>query len=138
MKNSLILALFIVLLFSCKQSNKINSPKSTTEISTNNIDFINVDLKYFTDTIYTFGYKEIPEKEMERIKTAIYRIYSNIELKNNQYVLNIKKGSDINISENIFKIYKKNIDLINQAASSQKISKLPPITSEYINSLIAK
>lgn len=111
---------------------------SNTELLAKSKDFLDVDLRYFTDPAYTEKADGIPKEESRKIKAVIYRVYSHVELKNNHYILKINKGSDINISENLFHIYKNNLNLLNQKANAKQpaVIKLPPITKEYLDSLI--
>lgn len=140
MKTILATLFVIITLYSCNSfKNRDTLSTTDTEVMVKSADFIDVDLKYFTDTVYLFGHKEIPKEDMKKIKTVIHRIYSNIELKNNQYFLKIKNGADVNISENIFNIYRDNINKLNKEAvkSSENGIELSPITEEYLNSLLS-
>lgn len=139
MKFSKTIFLVIIIFFSIHSKNAYSQQIiSNTELLAKSKDFIDVDLKYFTDPAYTEKADEIPKEELRKLKAVIYRVYSNVELINNHYNLKIKKGSDINISENLFQIYKNNLDLLNQKANAKQpaVIKLPPITKEYLDSLI--
>jgi len=117
--------------------------------------YIEVDMKYFNDIDYATGIKTIPDEAMRNIKAVIYRIYSNVDIVDNQYVLRISSGKDIHISDTLFNIYYKHLKKANDyfttpiTASSameedadmkkEHKGKYPvasPIGEEYLNSLL--
>jgi len=56
--------------------------------------------------MYTLNHKAIPKRDLQKIKAVIWIFYTNIALKNNKYVVLCQKGSDSNLSESLFTLYK--------------------------------
>ena len=70
-------------------------------------------------------------------KAAIYRIYSNLELKDNQYLFRVKDAEKLHLSERVFDRYVKDIEEMNaHVRTEDEMKKLEPISSEYLNSLL--
>lgn len=151
--NKLQLALFMMLATACtntspeKQLNELTSlAKSSTLLS--------VDPSYFTDSLYHTGQKEIPAEDLRILKAAIHRIYSNVTIVDNAYVLHVKTGSEIQIAEHLFERYKEDIAknnalikaqnkaLFEQVKTADKADqeidsiKIKPITEAYLNALL--
>lgn len=70
-------------------------------------------------------------------KAAIYRVYSNLELKDNQYLFRVKDAEKLHLSERVFDKYVKDIEEMNaHVRKEDEMKKLEPISSEYLNSLL--
>ncbi|MEI5985336.1 MULTISPECIES: hypothetical protein [Sphingobacterium] len=70
-------------------------------------------------------------------KAAIYRVYSNLELKDNQYLFRVKDAEELHLSERVFDRYVKDIEEMNaHVRKEDEMKKLEPISSEYLNSLL--
>ncbi|QBR12865.1 hypothetical protein [Sphingobacterium sp. CZ-2] len=70
-------------------------------------------------------------------KAAVYRIYSNLELKDNQYLFRVKDAEKLHLSERVFDKYVKDIEEMNaHVRKEDEMEKLEPISSEYLNSLL--
>ncbi len=70
-------------------------------------------------------------------KAAVYRIYSNLELKDNQYLFRVKDAEELHLSERVFDRYVKDIEEMNaHVRKEDEMKKLEPISSEYLNSLL--
>lgn len=70
-------------------------------------------------------------------KAAVYRIYSNLELKDNQYLFRVKDAEKLHLSERVFDKYVKDIEEMNaHVRKEDEMKKLEPISSEYLNSLL--
>ena len=112
MKNPIILiALILIMSLLACQSSKHVEPN--VELLAKSDQYIEVDMKYFNDIDYATGIKKIPDDAMRDIKAVIYRIYSNIDIVDNQYILRVSSGKDINVSDTLFNIYNKHLQKAN-------------------------
>jgi len=154
MKNPIILiALVLIMSLLACQSSKHVEPN--VELLAKSDQYIEVDMKYFNDIDYATGIKKIPDDAMRDIKAVIYRIYSNIDIVDNQYILRVSSGKDIHISDMLFNIYNKHLQkandyfttpiaAINVEGENGKMKKeqeeeypvASPIGQEYLNSLL--
>lgn len=132
---------------SCKQKELVISSSDIKTLALSK-KLIEVDSKYFNDPDFMGDSKKIPLAELKKIRAILYRIYSNVEVENNQYNLKIYKGADIHITEEIFSIYKKDLEEMNayivehnkQVAAGNAVDTvyidIPAISDEYLNSLL--
>ena len=112
MKNPIILiALVLIMSLLACQSSKHVEPN--VELLAKSDQYIEVDMKYFNDIDYAPGIKKIPDDAMRDIKAVIYRIYSNIDIVDNQFILRVSSGKDINVSDTLFNIYNKHLQKAN-------------------------
>lgn len=74
------------------------------------------------------------------MKAAIYRFYSNVELRESQYICTLKAAGDINISEGVYKSLIDNLNKMNETirATIEKGQTIviPEINDTYLNSLL--
>lgn len=56
---------------------------------------------------------------MNLFKTAVYRFYSNISVKNKKITSNVKSGSEIGIPEDLFQELKAGIEVLNNDLSKK-------------------
>jgi len=149
-KNRMIWALLLslVLYFGCsKQQETGNLTEDVLKFQTETPVMKFIETDEFLDIPRTkeelkrgdiTGYSD---EEIAKIKAALYRFYSNVELgENGRYTVNVAAGEDIRISDEIFSIFKENIDSINamldDAAKSGVEYGTPEITKEYLESLL--
>ena len=63
----------------------------------------------------------VDKENAEIYQRALKRIFPNLSVENNQVVLNLKDASIVNISDNIFSYYIKNINYINSIVLQQPL-----------------
>lgn len=84
--------------------------------------------------------KDLSDKDVAKLKAAVYRFYSNVDVKDGHYSTTLKSGEEINISPDLFKLFKDNLDHMNQninklKAKEGKVS-VQQVTPEYLESLL--
>jgi len=107
------LSLFI---FASCQPNSGEQVKEEQVVATKSIqqdDILDVNIKYLENPDYVRGKSKIPDSTIQQVKEIVRRVYSHIEVKDKQYILNAQSGKEIGVSEAIFQLYKKNLDETN-------------------------
>jgi len=107
------LSLFIVASCQSNSGETVKDVQAETTSGSGYADILDVDTKYLEDTDYVTGKSKIPDSTLQQVKEIVRRVYSHIEVKDNQYILTAQNGKEIGISEAIFKLYKKSLDETN-------------------------
>lgn len=107
------LSLFIVASCQSNSGETVKNVQAETTSGSSYADILDVDTKYLEDTDYVTGKSKIPDSTLQQVKEIVRRVYSHIEVKDNQYILTAQNGKEIGISEAIFKLYKKSLDETN-------------------------
>lgn len=75
-----------------------------------------------------------------RMKAALHRFYSHVKIEGGKYECSLKNAQEINISETLFSILKKNLEegnaWIEKCRKEGKKIVFPEISDEYLNSLL--
>ena len=104
-----VILIFSLVLISCSKEQPIKSNKTTEAVEK---PYIELDLSELS------AKKSITDKEKKYATEIIYscykRAYEQLEVVNGLYVLNVKEGKDIQISEPIFRMIKAGIDNTNE------------------------
>lgn len=84
--------------------------------------------------------KDLSDTDVAKLKAAVYRFYSNVDVKDGHYSTTLKSGKEINISPDLFKLFKDNLDHMNQninnlKAKEEKVT-VQEVTPEYLESLL--
>ncbi|MDH5825088.1 hypothetical protein ACFX5U_19780 [Sphingobacterium sp. SG20118] len=84
--------------------------------------------------------EELSIADLALLKAAAYRFFGQVKLVDNQYVVNIKEGKEIQVSDELVSSYLKAISSTNAFADSLKNEGqeilLPAITDEYRDALL--
>ncbi|MEN5233696.1 hypothetical protein [Sphingobacterium faecium] len=84
--------------------------------------------------------EELSKEDLGLLKAAAYRFFGKVKLVDNQYVVDIKEGKEIEVSDAVVSAYLKAISSTNAFADSLKREgqeiQLPAITDEYRNALL--
>lgn len=110
MKNmKFVVIISILVLISCSKEQSIEGNINT---KTGEKPYIELDLSEFSTK------KSISDKEKKYATEVIYtcykRAYEKLEVVNGLYVLNVKEGKEIQISEPIFRMIKAGVDNTNE------------------------
>lgn len=104
--------------------------------------FIDVDLQSVASELSHSGSRaqSVSREDMAKAKTAVYRFYKNVSLKDGYYSCSAKNGAEINISEKAFGVLSDNLVEINSfikdALAKGEPVHLPPLDEEYFESLL--
>lgn len=140
--------LSIALFFGCSEhpeENNLNDQLFKVRTKTSVTKFIESDefiaVPRQKEALKRGDISTLSDQEIAKIKAALYRFYSHVELgANGRYIVKISSGEDIRISEEIFYVFKENIDDINDIlddASKSNINyEAPQITKEYLEDLL--
>ncbi|GEM_PF-2119718 len=80
---------------------------------------------------------KLSNDDAKKAKAAVYRVYSNLELKDNQYLFKVKNAEELHLSERVFDRFVKDIEEMNSNVRKEnEMEKLEPISSEYLSSLL--
>lgn len=121
-----------------KQSvdTSLKEAAKTAKEYVNDNDFI--EIKDFQEKIRTAN--SMTSNDDVKMHVAVYRFYSHVKLEDDQYVTDLTKGSEINISSELFTFLKDGIEEANKnVRESKKAGKktvIMDITSEYLDSLL--
>lgn len=127
------LSLFIVASCQSNSDETVKNVQAETTSGSGYADILDVDIKYLEDTDYVTGKSKIPDSTLQQVKEIVRRVYSHIEVKDNQYILTAQNGKEIGISEAIFKLYKKNLDETNAVLLNwDKEAKESGVQQEFI------
>lgn len=84
--------------------------------------------------------KNLTDIEVAKLKAAVYRFYSTVEVKNGNYYTNLESAEEINISKDLFKLFMDNLhemnENINKIRSQGGQIIVQQVTSEYLDSLL--
>jgi hypothetical protein len=144
---SFLFYIFIISIGSCKEDDSTNlneklakaiSVEST--VSAKEYAESDEELHVELDLAQSEFIESLTDKEIAKLKAAVYRFYSTVTVKNNKYYTPLKSGQDINISEDLFMLFKENLSEINQGINDLKARdrevEVQQVTSEYLNSLL--
>ncbi|MDE7418982.1 MAG: hypothetical protein K2N35_02100 [Muribaculaceae bacterium] len=82
----------------------------------------------------------VNEEDMAKMKAAMYRFYKHVSVKDGHYVCGIKEGSEINVSQSVFKTLLENLNEMNRMIKGAKDRgeeidvQIPD--EEYLNTLL--
>ncbi len=80
---------------------------------------------------------KLSNDDAKKAKAAVYRVYSNLELKDNQYLFKVKNAEELHLSERVFDRFVKDIEEMNSNVRKENdMEKLEPISREYLSSLL--
>lgn len=84
--------------------------------------------------------KKFSDTEVAKLKAAVYRFYSTVEVKDGIYSTTLERADQINISKDLFKLFKNNLDHMNQNINKQRAQggkvTVQQVTPEYLESLL--
>lgn len=152
MKNILKLIVLSLFIFSCTDKSANNIGDMTLEEyakSDKFISFTDEEVKYLWNDTLVWADTTLEGKEIIfKGKAASYRFYKKCTFDKSIISVNVKKGKDINISQNFFKELKRNIDSNNEFVRSTSAenpatakdweSKENIFTEEFLEKLIEK
>ena len=147
-KKNVLLGIIIgltTMIYSC-QSDLNDTVQNVSSIETP----INAVKKYVDENTYIDGLaKEIASPstratidldKVAKMKAAIYRFYSNVELKNGIYNCKLTSASEINVSLDVYTALLNNLNEINAAIQKTKERgqsiNVPDVNEAYLNSLL--
>lgn len=151
MKNILlgVISVLTIMIYSC-QANLTDTVRNVSSVETP----INAVKKYVDDNTYidldVIGLaKEIASPstkvkvdldKVAKMKAAIYRFYSNVELKDGVYNCKITSASEINVSLEVYTALLDNLNEINMVIQKAKKEgqsiNVPDVDEAYLNSLL--
>ena len=62
----------------------------------------------------------VNEDDMAKMKAAVYRFYKHVSVKDGYYVCGIKDGSEINVSQSVFRTLLENLNEMNRMIKEAK------------------
>lgn len=84
--------------------------------------------------------KSLSDTEIAKLKAAVYRFYSTVSVKEGNYYTTLKSAKEINISQDLFELFKNNLAKMNQNINELKKKEgkveVQQVTSGYLNSLL--
>jgi len=87
--------------------------------------------------------KNLSDTEIAKLKAAVYRFYSTVYVKDSNYYTSLVSAAEINISEDLFKLFQDNLDHMNQNINKLKTKEgkedkvtVQQVTPEYLDSLL--
>ena len=82
----------------------------------------------------------VNEEYMAKMKAAVYRFYKHISVKDGYYVCDIKEGSEINVSQSVFRTLLENLNEMNRMIKGAKDRgeeiDVQILDEEYLNTLL--
>ncbi|WP_286895458.1 MULTISPECIES: hypothetical protein [Sphingobacterium] len=96
------------------------------------------EFMYFNDKYFhePADLKVIPKFDKVQIQVVTYRIYQHVKLKNNRYVFNAQKASELHIPNSAFVYYQRSFDDMNRKAALSKDSIRLELPDNYASLLI--
>ncbi|HAE68778.1 MULTISPECIES: hypothetical protein [Sphingobacterium] len=96
------------------------------------------EFMYFNDKYFhePADLKVIPKFDKVQIQVVTYRIYQHVKLKNNRYVFNVQKASELHIPNSAFVYYQRSFDDMNRKAALSKDSIRLELPDNYASLLI--
>lgn len=80
------------------------------------------------------------QEQVAKMKAAIYRFYSNVQLEDGYYICKLKSANDINVSVDVYTALLNNLNQMNavikEAKDKGKSMNTQAVDSEYLNSLL--
>lgn len=78
--------------------------------------------------------------DVAKMKAAVYRFYKNVSVENGFYSCSLSNGTEINISEDVFKALLDNLkdmnSFIEECMNKGEVVHITEPTEEYLNSLL--
>ena len=82
----------------------------------------------------------VNQEEQAKMKAALYRFYSHVELVDDTYVCNLTSAEDINVSQGVYTALLNNLADMNnailQAKNEGKELYIQDVNEAYLNSLL--
>ena len=82
----------------------------------------------------------VNQEDMAKMKAAVYRFYRHVSVKDGYYVCGIKEGSEINVSQSVFRTLLENLNemnrMIKEAKDRGEAIEVQVPDEEYMNSLL--
>lgn len=93
------------------------------------------------DDLKTIDMTKLSGEETAKIKAALYRFYSHVELTAvGTYQINVSSGNEIGISETLFTFFKNGVEeiniLLNESGKGETKYHAPEISAEYLEGLL--
>lgn len=145
---SIFLTLLLFLLFGCnkadetpninqklQQATAIETAVSVRQFAKSNEQLdVRIDLK---DPEFV---KSLSDMEIAKLKAAVYRFYKTVHAKNGNYYTPLNNGEEINISTDLFKVFRNDLlhmnQNINKLKKEGKDIEMQEISSKYLSSLL--
>ena len=127
-KQSIILAAGSILL-SCNSektnlSKDLSTVKTEVKVAQQYVDdstFIDIDVNGLAhDLASTQSGKKVDVDKVAKMKAALYRFYSHVNLVNGIYKCDLSSASEINVSSDVFKALMTNLEDMNDAIANAK------------------
>ena len=122
---------------SSSPSNPIEMAKPA-EITIDKDEFLDIDFNDFKQRRQNG--EIISPEEMAKVKAALHRFYEHVTLEGDKYKCDLQSGSEINISEVLFKKMMTDLQTTNDDIKKMKDQgidiKVPQITEDYLNNIL--
>ena len=146
-RNSICILFLGLFLLSCIKEDNININRNietaiAVQSSVNAKTFVNSEEKLHVqiDQSNPQFLKNLSDTDVAKLKAALYKFYSTVHLKDEHYYTQLKSGAEINISEDLYKLFKNNLEDMNQNIDNLKdrneMVKIQKITPKYLESLL--
>jgi hypothetical protein len=123
-------------------ANNIDTTKGLVQTYVENNTYIDVDVPSISYSLVNPSTRSVSvnEDDIAKMKTAIYRFYKNVSVKDGYYVCSIQNGADINISESVFMALYENLNQMNafikEAKEKGEVVNVTEPNEKYLNSLL--
>ncbi|MDE6522260.1 MAG: hypothetical protein K2L17_05535 [Muribaculaceae bacterium] len=127
--SSSIVLVVVLLLAGCRgeATNVLDSvrdtevPKELVKKYVDDNTYIDIDVDVLLRSVVNQnGKSSVNEEDMAKMKAAVYRFYRHVSVKDGYYVCGIKKGSEINVSQSVFRTLLENLNEINRMIKGAK------------------
>ena len=127
-KQSIILAVGLILL-GCNSektnlSKDLPTVKTEVKVAQQYVDdntFIDVDVNGLAqDFASTQSGNKVDVDKVAKMKAALYRFYSHVNLVDGIYKCDLSSAAEINVSSDVFKVLMKNLEDMNEAIANAK------------------
>ena len=139
----------VLLLTGCRSgANNVLDSVRDTEVSMEPVKkyvdentYIDLDVDALVKSVVnkTTGFS-VNEDDMAKMKAAVYRFYKHVSVKDGYYVCGIKDGSEINVSQSVFRTLLENLNemnrMIKEAKDRGEAIEVQIPDEEYLNSLL--
>lgn len=147
---SLSMVLVVVLLLAgCRsEANNVldsvieaDAPKELVKKYVDDNTYIDIDVDALVRGIITPDSRiSGSEEDLARMKAAVYRFYRHVSVKEGYYVCDIKGGSEINVSQEVFSALLGNLNdmnrMIREAKDRGEKIDIPVPDEDYLNTLL--
>lgn len=80
------------------------------------------------------------DDDQAKLRALTYRFYKHVKVTGGRYVTDLQSAKDINVSEEVFEVFKDNLKEVNKIADAEEKNgakvEVPQITIPYLESLI--